>query len=42
MLFSHTGGVGKGIFARLPEKQSPAALLVQSRTPHKSFLFLSF
>ena len=28
------------IFARLPEKPSPAALLVQSRVPQKSFLFL--
>jgi len=33
------GGLGEGIFARLP-KRSPAALLVQSRTPQKSFLFL--
>jgi len=31
---------GEGIFARLPEKRSPAALLVQSRVPQKSFLFL--
>jgi len=29
-----------GIFARLPKKRSPAALLVQSRVPQKSFLFL--
>ncbi len=34
------GGLGEGIFARLPEKRSPAALLVQSRVPQKSFLFL--
>ena len=33
------GGWGEGIFARLP-KRSPAALLVQSRVPQKSFLFL--
>jgi len=33
------GGWGEGIFARLP-KRSPAALLVQSRTQQKSFLFL--
>ena len=33
------GGLGEGIFARLP-KRSPAALLVRSRTPQKSFLFL--
>ena len=33
------GGWGEGIFARLP-KRSPAALLVQSRTPKKSFVFL--
>ena len=33
------GGLGEGIFARLP-KRSPAALLVQSRTQQKSFLFL--
>ena len=33
------GGLGEGIFARLP-KRSPAALLVQSRVPQKSFLFL--
>jgi len=33
------GGLGEGIFARLP-KRSPAALLVQSRIPQKSFLFL--
>ena len=33
------GGRGEGIFARLP-KRSPAALLVQSRTQQKSFLFL--
>ena len=32
------GGLGEGIFARLP-KRSTAALLVQSRTPQKSFLF---
>ena len=31
--------MGEGIFARLP-KRSPAALLVQSRTQQKSFLFL--
>jgi len=31
---------GRKIFARLPEKRSPAALLVQSRVPQKSFLFL--
>ncbi|MFH1258195.1 MAG: hypothetical protein ABII74_00005 [Elusimicrobiota bacterium] len=31
--------MGKGIFARLP-KRRPAALLVQSRTQQKSFLFL--
>ena len=31
---------GRKIFARLPEKRSPAALLVQSRTQQKSFLFL--
>jgi len=30
---------GRKIFARLP-KQSPTALLVQSRTQQKSFLFL--
>jgi hypothetical protein len=30
---------GEGIFARLP-KRSPAALLVQSRSQQKSFLFL--
>jgi len=30
---------GRKIFARLP-KRSPAALLVQSRVPQKSFLFL--
>ena len=34
------GGWGEGIFARLPKKQSPAALLVKSRTQQKSFLFL--
>jgi hypothetical protein len=33
------GGLGEGIFARLP-KRSPAALLVQSRAQQKSFLFL--
>ena len=33
------GGWGEGIFARLP-KRSPAALLVESRTQQKSFLFL--
>jgi len=33
------GGLGEGIFARLP-KRSPAALLVKSRVPQKSFLFL--
>ena len=33
------GGWGEGIFARLP-KRSPAALLVKSRTPKKSFVFL--
>jgi len=33
------GGLGEGIFARLP-KRSPAALLVQSRSQQKSFLFL--
>ncbi len=33
------GGLGEGIFARLP-KRSPAALLVQSRGQQKSFLFL--
>ena len=33
------GGLGEGIFARLP-KRSPAALLVKSRTQQKSFLFL--
>ena len=33
------GGLGEGIFARLP-KRSPAALLVQSRVQQKSFLFL--
>ena len=33
------GGQGEGIFARLP-KRSPAALLVESRTQQKSFLFL--
>ena len=33
------GGWGERIFARLP-KRSPAALLVQSRTQQKSFLFL--
>ena len=31
---------GEGIFARLPKKRSPAVLLVQSRVPQKSFLFL--
>jgi hypothetical protein len=30
---------GEGIFARLP-KRSPAAPLVQSRTPKKNFVFL--
>jgi len=34
------GGWGEGIFARLPKKRSPAALLVQSRVPQKSFFFL--
>ncbi|KKU10272.1 MAG: hypothetical protein UX15_C0034G0004 [Parcubacteria group bacterium GW2011_GWA1_45_7] len=34
------GGLGEGIFARPPKKRSPAALLVQSRTQQKSFLFL--
>jgi len=34
------GGWGEGIFARLLRKRSPAALLVQSRTQQKSFLFL--
>ena len=34
------GGLGEGIFARLLRKRSPAALLVQSRTQQKSFLFL--
>ncbi|MBU1350127.1 hypothetical protein KJ978_00935 [Patescibacteria group bacterium] len=34
------GGWGEGIFARLSEKRSPAALFVQIRTPQKSFLFL--
>ena len=35
------GGLGgRKIFPRLPEKRSPAALLVQSRVPQKSFLFL--
>ena len=33
------GGLGEGIFARLP-KRSPAALLVKSRSQQKSFLFL--
>ena len=33
------GGWGEEIFARLP-KRSPAALLVQSRTPKKSFVSL--
>jgi len=33
------GGLGEGIFARLP-KRSPATLLVQSRGQQKSFLFL--
>ena len=33
------GGQGEGIFARLP-KRSPTALLVQSRSQQKSFLFL--
>src|SRR3989344_388630 len=31
---------GRKILPRLPEKRSPAALLVQSRTQQKSFLFL--
>jgi len=34
------GGWGEGIFARLLRKRNPAALLVQSRVPQKSFLFL--
>jgi len=33
------GGLGEGIFARLP-KRSPAALLAKSRVQKKSFLFL--
>jgi hypothetical protein len=34
------GGWGEGIFARLLRKRSPTAMLVQSRVPQKSFLFL--
>jgi len=34
------GGWGEGIFARLLRKRNPAALLVQSRSQQKSFLFL--
>jgi hypothetical protein len=33
-------GLGEGIFARPIQKRSPAALLVQSRVPQKSFFLL--
>jgi len=31
------GGWVEGIFARLPKKRSPTALLIRSRTPQKSY-----
>ena len=46
MLFSHTGGCGGNSASPEPKSRScginsaPAALLVQSRTQQKSFLFL--